>query len=75
MDAQRDAMAAEFAKTLGPVLLIGFVLFMMWLAALIDVIRSNFRNPSNKTMWILLLIFLAPLGTVLYPFMARGQKY
>ncbi len=56
-----------------------FFLFMaalviMWIASLIDVITSDFQNPNNKTMWILLLLFLAPLATVLYLIIGTGQK-
>lgn len=53
---------------------IAAILFFMWLTALIDAIRSEFENQNNKTIWILLLIFVAPVAAILYHFMAPGQK-
>lgn len=54
--------------------IIGMMLFIGWIICLIDVIRSDFENPSNKTMWLLLLIFVAPIGATLYPILGREQK-
>lgn len=53
---------------------IAAILFFMWLTALIDAIRSEFENQNNKKIWILLLIFVAPVAAILYHFMAPGQK-
>jgi hypothetical protein len=55
-------------------LLGALILFITWIVTIIDVIRSDFKNPSNKTVWILLLIFMAPLATILYQFMGGNQK-
>lgn len=49
-------------------------LFIMWLYALVDTIRSEFTNQNNKTTWILLLLFVAPIAAILYPFISRNQK-
>lgn len=57
--------------------LLGFLCFfiiLMWIGAIIDVVISNFKDPSNKPMWIIMLIFLPPLGLLLYTFLANGQK-
>jgi len=64
------------ALTMGGMIFIaiGIILFFYWIGALIDVVRSDFKNPNNKTTWILLLIFLAPLGTILYMLMSDDQK-
>lgn len=70
--------AAESIKRLevffGFMFLVGFILLIMWFAALIDVIRSDFKRAENKTTWILLLIFLAPLAAILYPIFANRLK-
>jgi hypothetical protein len=50
------------------------LLFLSWIFAIIDVVTSDFKEPSNKTMWIVLLIFAPPLGYILYSFLANGQK-
>lgn len=53
---------------------LGIVLFFTWIISLIDVLKSDFSNHSNKVIWLLMLIFLAPLGTVLYQMFGKGQK-
>jgi len=58
----------------GTIVLIGIGIFILWLIALIDVIITDFKNPSNKTMWIILLIFLPPLGAILYMIIGVQQR-
>ncbi len=74
-------MKTELTQAVGNLMAVGFIfwLFMMvlvviWIFSLIDVIRSDFKNQNNKTIWMLLLIFLAPLGTILYQLIGKGQK-
>jgi len=47
---------------------------IIWLWALIDVLRSEFTNSTNKIVWILLIFFLPFLGALLYLIIGRGQK-
>jgi len=53
---------------------LGVILFFTWIVSLIDVLKSEFSNNSNKVIWLLMLIFLAPFGTVLYQMIGKGQK-
>ena len=64
------------ALTAGGMIFFGgiIILFFCWLGALIDVLRSDFKNKNSKTTWMLLLIFLAPLATILYMIMGNEQK-
>jgi len=41
---------------------------------LIDAIRSSFKEPINKIMWILLIILLPIVGCILYIFIGKNQK-
>jgi len=41
---------------------------------LIDVIRSSFKEPINKIVWILLIVLLPVVGCILYIFIGRKQK-
>jgi hypothetical protein len=41
---------------------------------LIDVLRSNFKEPINKLIWLIVIIVLPILGCVLYMFIGRRQK-
>lgn len=48
--------------------------FLLWLWVLIDILKSNFVNSSNKIIWLLAVIFLPFFGVILYFFMGKGQK-
>ncbi len=41
----------------------GFILFLI---ALIDVLRRQFPNPNDKILWIILIVLIGWLGPILY---------
>jgi len=49
--------------------ILGLILFIV---ALIDVLKREFPNPNDKIMWILLIILLYLIGPILY--MIIGKK-
>jgi len=49
-------------------------IFVLWIWAIIDVIRSDFKDQTTKIIWIALLIFLPFLGAVIYPFVGKSTK-
>ena len=58
-------------------IIIFFVLIIpgiFWLWALIDVLKSEFSNSSNKLIWTLMIILLPLLGAILYLTIGREQK-
>lgn len=42
--------------------------------ALIDVLRSDFQNDTNKIIWVLVILFVPFLGSILYFLIGRKQK-
>lgn len=74
MNPQPENGFTSMATTVGPVWIIIAIAAIFWIYSLVDVIRSDFTNSRKKTMWLLLLIFLAPLGTILYLMIGRSQK-
>lgn len=56
------------------VFLISALTFIVWLLILVDIIRSEFKDSSNKTLWIIMVILLPPLGVLLYLIIGLGQK-
>jgi hypothetical protein len=48
--------------------------FLLWLFTVIDIMRSDFKVPTNKITWLLLIIFIAPLGVLLYWIIGSNQK-
>ena len=55
------------------ILLIWVISFVLWIWALIDVLRSNFRD-NGKIIWILVILFVPVIGSILYLLIGRKQK-
>ena len=54
-------------------IIIGFWFFaLVWIYALFSTLLSEFRDGTNKIVWIILLIFL-PISAILYPFIGKRQ--
>jgi len=49
------------------------IIFPFWFWALVDILRSDFTG-KNKIVWVLVVIFLPPIGTILYFLIGRKQK-
>lgn len=43
------------------------------LAAIVDIAKSEFRN-NGKLIWVLIVLFLNPIGAVLYFAIGKHQK-
>lgn len=57
---------------LGMVLMFGSFIFWAW--ALIDILKSDFKDSINKLIWLLVVFFLYVLGALLYIIIGRKQK-
>jgi len=47
--------------------------FILWLVALLDVIKRNFPNQSDKILWLVLILVLPGLGPILYFIIGRKK--
>lgn len=56
------------------VMLMGACILLLWLFTLVDIIRSEFTDSSNKIVWFFLVFFLPLLGMILYRFIGTCQK-
>ncbi len=54
-------------------LFIIFIVLVVPVAALIEIIRSNFTNPVNKIVWVLIVLLLPLIGSLLFWVIGRGQ--
>ncbi|WP_040006494.1 PLDc N-terminal domain-containing protein [Fibrisoma limi] len=52
---------------------IGFFVLLP-LIALIDALRSSFRESNDKLVWVLVILFFPFLGAILYFVMGRNQR-
>ncbi|MDX5326926.1 MAG: PLDc N-terminal domain-containing protein [Bacteroidota bacterium] len=44
------------------------------LIALIDILKSEFRDPTNKFIWVFVVIMTNIIGAVLYFMIGRKQR-
>jgi len=54
--------------------LIGLLCLALWIFALVDIVRSRFRQDTTRIVWILIVIFLPVIGTILYYLIGREQR-
>jgi len=54
--------------------LMWLVVAVLWLVALVDILKSEFKDGLTKVIWLILVIFLPFMGSILYFFIGRDQK-
>lgn len=69
-----DTALQPLARFMAIWLLVGFLIFISWVATIVDIVKSEFVDPSNKTVWMLLVLFLSLLGMLLYYMFGLSQK-
>jgi len=47
---------------------------ILWIWALIDALKSDFKDGSTKILWVLVLILLPVVGWLLYLTIGRSQR-
>jgi hypothetical protein len=52
----------------------GCLPFILVLVALIDILRSDFRDSNTKLIWVIVVVFVPVLGSILYFIMGGSQK-
>ena len=55
-------------------LIIIAVLIILPVIAIIDIAKSDFKGRNDKLIWILVELFLNPLGTLIYFLIGKDQK-
>lgn len=55
-------------------LILFFIPVLLWLWAMIDLLKSDFSNSINKIVWAIVIIFIPLAGALLYLLIGRGQK-
>lgn len=59
-------------------LILGLLIFLLptllWLIALIDILKSNFKDSTSKIIWVLIVIFLPIIGSILYFIIGKENK-
>ena len=47
---------------------------ILWLYTLIDALKSEFKDGTNKIVWLIVIFILGPIGSILYIFISKKQK-
>lgn len=55
----------------GFVIVLGLASFVFWIVEIIDVARREFRDPSAKVIWLLVVVFLHGIGALIYYFAGK----
>jgi uncharacterized membrane protein len=58
---------------IGILVTLGGILFVVWTITIADIMRSTFITPSNKAVWLLLVVLLPFIGML--PYMALESHY
>lgn len=56
------------------IMLVAFGGTILWIWALIDVAKREFKNKDDKTLWILIVVLTGLIGAIIYYFMIY-KKY
>ncbi|MFT3920766.1 PLDc N-terminal domain-containing protein [Cloacibacterium sp.] len=51
-----------------------FLPTLLWIIALVDILKSNFKDSNNKILWVLVVILLPVIGSILYFIIGKNQK-
>ncbi|MCD4773948.1 MAG: PLD nuclease N-terminal domain-containing protein [Bacteroidales bacterium] len=51
-----------------PIVIIGlsFLTIVLWFWAIIDIVKSRFKNQTMNTVWLLIVLFFPILGSIIY---------
>ncbi|MHA7130464.1 PLDc N-terminal domain-containing protein [Algoriphagus namhaensis] len=55
-------------------LIFGALYFILWVYCLVDVIRSDFKDPNMKIIWILIILFAQVIGSLVYLVIGKSTK-
>jgi Phospholipase_D-nuclease N-terminal len=56
-----------------PFVVIILASFVLWVIALVDVVRRQFGDPNAKIIWVLVIVLAHGLGAAIYLIVGRKQ--
>lgn len=52
---------------------VGLAVFIFWVWSIIDIATGRFEGML-QVVWILIVVFLGPLGSIIYAVLGRNQR-
>ena len=46
----------------------------LWIIALVEVLKSEFKNSNDKLIWVLVILLFPIIGALLYFIIGRNQR-
>ena len=53
--------------------MVALALTVFWIVEIVDVLRREFRDPTLKIVWLLVVVLLHGLGAIIYYFVGKPQ--
>ena len=47
---------------------------VFWILMLVDVVKSDFKEENDKTVWVLVVALAGVIGAIIYYFVGRANK-
>lgn len=54
--------------------IVSIVFFVIWIWAIVDIIKSDFKDSITKLVWLIVVIVFTFLGTILYLLFGKETK-
>jgi len=54
--------------------IIAALLLAFWIWMIVDCAKRNFKNNTEKVVWILVILFAKIIGAVIYFFVVKNRK-
>lgn len=72
-------MTLSFIQNMGGGSIVVFLLFgllytILWIYCLVDILRSEFKDPNMKLIWIVILLFAQGIGPIIYLILGKNTK-
>ncbi len=69
-------MSILFIHSMGgwPFLIFGLFYLVIWVYCLVDILKSNFKDPNMKLIWIIILLFAQVIGALVYLAIGKSTK-
>ncbi len=55
-------------------LIISLLYIILMIYALVDAIKSEFKDPNMKVIWIIVILFAQLIGTLVYLVLSKSSK-
>lgn len=67
-----DSVFAGFVWLLFFLLALAGLVFWIW--SLVDCLKAEWKNSSDKTVWLLVILFLSLFGSMLYVLIGKDKQ-